>query len=190
MRVGVRSRKPDPARISRARAETNLIRQLAPDSVYQRSHHGNAAVAKVRAASLPSTLYVSVQVETAWPASGHIRASRRTLPISPSSKRSAIDYPYLGGLPTRVDPLDYYSRIGRATLPVSWWREAAIGLGWQCCLRPMKKRDTSRARNAAGQRPGESLFQLTFYDLDLRGFRQATGFDLAALHASRAADSA
>src|SRR5882762_9813502 len=45
-------------------AETNLIHQLAPDSVYQALvTMANAAVAQIQAAGLPSKLYVSVQVE-------------------------------------------------------------------------------------------------------------------------------
>src|SRR5207247_8558410 len=48
-------------------AETNLIRAAAPDSVYQALVvMANAAVAPLRAAGLPSQLYVSVQVEAAW----------------------------------------------------------------------------------------------------------------------------
>src|SRR5256885_2337852 len=54
-------------------AETNLIRAAAPDSVYRALVvMANAVAAEVRAAGLPSRLYVSVQVETAWgrPATG------------------------------------------------------------------------------------------------------------------------
>src|SRR3989475_9456956 len=48
-------------------AETNLIRAAAPDSVYRALVvMANAVAAEVRAAGLPSRLYVSVQVETAW----------------------------------------------------------------------------------------------------------------------------
>src|SRR5206468_3718068 len=48
-------------------AETNLIRAAAPDSVYQALVvMANAAAAQIRDSSLPSPLYVSVQVETAW----------------------------------------------------------------------------------------------------------------------------
>src|SRR5882724_2376570 len=48
-------------------AETNLIRQLAPDSVYQALvTMANAVVAQIRARLFSSKLFVSVQVETAW----------------------------------------------------------------------------------------------------------------------------
>jgi hypothetical protein len=71
-------------------AETNLIRQLAPDSVYQALvTMANAVVAQIRAASLPSKLYVSVQVETAWGRADHIKESGRISPTFRSSRRSA-----------------------------------------------------------------------------------------------------
>ena len=48
-------------------AETNLIKALAPDSVYQALvTMTNAVATQISAASLPSKLFVRVQVETAW----------------------------------------------------------------------------------------------------------------------------
>ena len=48
-------------------AETNLIKALAPDSVYQAlKTMANAVAAQINAAGAPTKLFVSVQVETAW----------------------------------------------------------------------------------------------------------------------------
>src|SRR5947199_2739916 len=84
-------------------AETNLIRAAAPDSVYQALWvMANAVAAEVRAAGLPSRLYVSVQVETAWgrPATGGgtYQGIARDLADFPFVDAIGLSsYPYLGG---------------------------------------------------------------------------------------------
>src|SRR3989441_7166263 len=107
-------------------AETNLIRAAAPDSVYRALVvMANAVAAEVRAAGLPSRLYVSVQVETAW---GRLTTGGGTYQgiardLADFRFLSAIglsSYPYLGGfaLPEGL-PIDYYARIVQGTtLPV------------------------------------------------------------------------
>jgi len=158
-------------------AETNLIRQLAPDSVYQALvTMANAAVAKVRAASLPSTLYVSVQVETAWGRpSGPYQGIAQDLADFPFLEALGLSsYPYLGGFadPESI-PLDYYSRIGQsATLPVlvveGGWPSVSVG---SVVSSPMEEaRYITRQERLLDSARARGLFQLTFYDLDLRGF--------------------
>src|SRR6266550_7268650 len=155
-------------------AETNLIRQLAPDSVYQALvTMANAAVAQIRAASLPSTLYVSVQVETAWGRpSGPYQGIAQDLTDFPFVEALGLSsYPYLGGFadPESI-PLDYYSRIGQsATLPVlvveGGWPSVSVG---SVVSSPMEEaRYITRQERLLDSARARGLFQLTFYDLDL-----------------------
>jgi hypothetical protein len=168
------AQKIHPAYLGLA-AETNLIRALAPDSVYQALvTMTNAVAAQIDAASLPSKLFVSVQVETAWGRlpSGPYQGIAQDLTDFPFVEALGLSsYPYLGGFhePEAI-PLDYYSRIPQGTtLPVlvveGGWSsvtfdtlvsspaEQARYIGWQARLADSAK--------AVG------LFQLTFYDLDL-----------------------
>jgi len=155
-------------------AETNLIRAAAPASVYQAVVTiTNAVAAQIKAASLPSKLYVSVQVETAWGRpSGPYQGIARDLADFPFVEALGLSsYPYLGGFadPESI-PLDYYSRIPQGTtLPVlvveGGWPSVSVGsvvsspaeearyIHWQERLL-----DSARAKG---------VFQLTFYDLDL-----------------------
>src|SRR6266853_553289 len=117
-------------------AETNLIRLLAPDSVYQAVvTMTNAVAAQIKAGSWPSKLYVSVQVETAWgrpsrPYQG-IAQDLADFPFVESLGLSS--YPYLGGFadPESI-PLDDYGRIPLGTtLPVlvveGGWPSVSVG---------------------------------------------------------------
>lgn len=158
-------------------AETNLIRILAPDSVYQALvTMTNAVAAQISAASLSSKLYVSVQVETAWgrlppgPYVG-IAQDRADFPFMQAIGLSS--YPYLGGFsdPDSV-PLDYYSRIAHSPpfpLPV-----LVVEGGWaSVSLDTIVSSPAEQARYIARQRMlldsarAQGVFQLTFYDLDV-----------------------
>lgn len=121
-------------------AETNLIRAAAPDSVYQALvAMANAATAQIRAAGLPSRLYVSVQVETAWGRlSGTLpyqyQGIAQDLTDFPFIEALGLSsYPYLGGFADPEDlPADYYSRIVQGTtLPAlvveGGWPSIAVG---------------------------------------------------------------
>src|SRR3989442_14486396 len=120
-------------------AETNLIRAAAPDSVYRALVvMANAVAAEVRAAGLPSRLYVSVQVETAWgrlaTGGGPYQGIARDLADFPFvSAISLSSYPNLGCLALPEDlPIDYYARIVQGTtLPVlvveGGWPSITVG---------------------------------------------------------------
>ena len=155
-------------------AETNLIRVAAPDSVYQAVvTMTNAVAAQIKAASLPSKLYVSIQVETAWgrlppgPYVG-IAQDRSDFPFMEAVGLSS--YPYLGGFaePESV-PLDYYSRITQGTaLPV-----LVVEGGWSSVsLDSLVSSPAEQARFIQRQEllldsaRATGVFQLTFYDLD------------------------
>ena len=159
-------------------AETNLIRAAAPDSVYQAVRvMANAAADDVQVAAVPTTLYVSVQVEVAWgrlagPA-GYQGIAQDLTDFPFVQAIGLSSYPYLAGFAVPESlPLDYYARIGHdAALPVlvveGGWPSISVGavasspaLQRRYIVRQGQLLDSARARG---------VFQLTFYDLDTTG---------------------
>src|SRR6058998_1824814 len=181
-------------------AETNLIRAAAPDSVYRALVvMANAAVAQIRAAGLPSRLYVSVQVETAWgrPATGGgtYQGIARDLADFPFVDAIGLSsYPYLGGFALPEDlPIDYYARIVQGTpLPVlvveGGW--PSISVGSVTSTPAVQARYIARQVQLLGQTSARALFQLTFYDLDLTGLTLPPGSVLPLFTHLGLADSA
>jgi hypothetical protein len=132
----------------------------------------NAVAAQIKAASLPSKLYVSIQVETAW--AGCLRAVRRHRAGSQRLPVHGSDRPVELPLPRRIRgaeslPLDYYSRIRQGTaLPV-----LVVEGGWaSVSLDSIVSSPAEQARFFARQEllldsaRAQGVFQLTFYDLD------------------------
>lgn len=158
-------------------AETNLIRVAAPDSVYQAVvTMTNAVAAQIKAASLPSRLYVSVQVETAWgrllPTPGPYQGIAQDLSDFPFVEALGLSsYPYLGGfaVPESI-PLDYYSRIAQGTaFPVlvveGGWPSVSVDT---LVSSPAEQaRYIDRQTQLLDSARAKGVFQLTFYDLDL-----------------------
>ena len=181
-------------------AETNLIRAAAPDSVYRALVvMANAVAAEVRAAGLPSRLYVSVQVETAWgrPATGGgpYQGIARDLADFPFVDAIGLSsYPYLGGFALPEDlPIDYYARIVQGTtLPVlvveGGW--PSITVGSTASTPAVQARYIARQVQLLGQTSARALFQLTFYDLDLTGLTLPPGSVLPLFTHLGLADSA
>lgn len=179
-------------------AETNLIRVAAPDSVYQALvTMTNAVAAQINAASLPSKLFVSVQVETAWgrlppgPYVG-IAQDRSDFPFMQAIGLSS--YPYLGGFaePESI-PLDYYSRIAQGTvLPVlvveGGW--ASVSLDSIVSSPAEQARYIGRQERLLDSARAQGVFQLTFYDLDLSNNPQPPGSILPLFTHLGLADSA
>ena len=161
-------------------AETNLIRAIAPDSVYQALVvMANAVATQIRNAGIPTQLFVSIQVETAWGAlagpSGPyvgIAQDRADFPFVDAIGLSS--YPYLGGYadPENV-PADYYSRIVAGTaLPVlvveGGWPSISVGA---VVSSPVEQaRYIRRQAELLQNTDARGLFQITFYDIDLTGF--------------------
>ena len=156
-------------------AETNLIRAAAPDSVYQAVvTMTNAVAGEIQAAGLPSTLYVSIQVEVAWgrlPA-GPYQGIATDLADFPFVRALGLSsYPYLAGFAVPESlPLDYYSRIAQGTsLP-----ELVVEGGWpsvsvdSLVSTPAEQaRYIDRQERLLDSARAVGVFQLTFYDLDL-----------------------
>lgn len=156
-------------------AETNLIRVAAPDSVYQAVvTMTNAVAGEIQAAGLPSTLYVSIQVEVAWgrlppgPYQG-IATDLADFPFVHALGLSS--YPYLAGFAVPESlPLDYYSRIAQGTsLPVlvveGGWPSVSVD---SFVSTPAEQaRYIDRQERLLDSARAVGVFQLTFYDLDL-----------------------
>lgn len=155
-------------------AETNLIRAAAPDSVYQAVvTMTNAVATQITAAGLPSTLYVSVQVEVAWgrPTGPYQGIATDVIDFPFVRAIGLSSYPYLGGFAAPESlPADYYSRIAEgASKPV-----LVVEGGWPSIpvntfvSSPAEQaRYIDRQERLLDSARARGVFQLTFYDLDL-----------------------
>ena len=160
-------------------AETNLVRLLAPDSVYGAIvTMANAAAAERIVAGSTARLMVSVQVEAAW---GRLQGTnvfegiaqdRTDFPFVTALGQSS--YPYLGGFPDPDSiPLNFYSRLVQgAPLPLvvleGGWPSVAVGAVASSPAMQSRYIDRhARVLDAAG---AAGLFQITFTDLDLSAF--------------------
>jgi len=157
-------------------AETNLIKALAPDSVYQAvKTMANAVAAQINAAGVPTQLFVSVQVETAWGRLGggttYVGIAQDLTDFPFVEAIGLSSYPYLGGFATPEDvPLDYYSRIAHdAAKPVlvveGGWPSVSFGPFVSSPL--LEARYIARQGQLLDSARATGVFQLTFYDLDL-----------------------
>ena len=178
-------------------AETNLIRALAPDSVYQAVVvMANDVAGQIRAAAIPCQLYVSVQVETAWGRpSGPYAGIAQDLTDFPFVDAIGLSsYPYLGGFAVPEDlPIDYYTRIAQGTtLPVlvveGGWPSIAVGSVVSSPV--LQARYITRQLALLDQAGARGVFQLTFYDLDLTGITLPPGSILPLFTHLGLADSA
>lgn len=164
-------------------AETNLIRAIAPAATYDALvAMTDSAVARLAAVPFPPTMFVSVQVETAWgrlPGDGAYVGIGQDLADFPFIGALGLSsYPYLGGFdePAQV-PLDYYARVQQdAGVPVM-----VVEGGWPSASSSMPgfAFESSPAEQAAYVRRQAALldeadaigvFQLTFTDLDLDAY--------------------
>ncbi len=180
-------------------AETNLIKALAPDSVYQALvTMANAVAAQIRAAGVPSKLFVSVQVETAWgrlPPAGSYQGIARDLADFPFMDAIGLSsYPYLAGFAEPESlPLDYYSRIAQGTtLPVlvveGGW--SSVSFDTLVSSPAEQARYITRQVELLDSAKARGVFQLTFYDLDLSGWSLPPGSILPLFAHLGLADSA
>ena len=179
-------------------AETNLIRVAAPDSVYQALvTMTNAVAAQISAAGLPSKLFVSIQVETAWgrlPPGPYVGIAQDLSDFPFMQAIGLSSYPYLGGFaePESV-PLDYYSRIAQGTvLPVlvveGGW--ASVSMDTIVSSPAEQARYIERQERLLDSAKAKGVFQLTFYDLDLSNNPQPPGSILPLFTHLGLADSA
>ena len=157
--------------------ETNLVRAIAPASIYAALRMMvNAGAADLVSRASPSKRFVSVQVETAWgrlPAVGQyvgIASDRADFPFMQAIGLSS--YPYLGGFsqPESV-PIDYYARIGEGgpALPMivvegGWSSASVTGV---TSSPELQARWIRRQMELADRAALAAVTQITFTDIDL-----------------------
>jgi hypothetical protein len=164
-------------------AETNLIRLVAPASLYASLvQMVNAAANDLQLASSSSKRYVSVQVDAAWGRAGQnnvyqgIEQDFADFPFVQALGLSS--YPYFAFADPDDIPLDYYARLpnGR-NIPMmvveGGWPSGAAGSitsstdkQARYIRRQARMLDSARAR---------AVFQLTFTDLDIEALNLPPG---------------
>jgi hypothetical protein len=157
-------------------AETNLIRLLAPDSVYAALvMMVNAAAGERQTSGSTTRLLISVQVETAW---GRLQGGTTYVGITEDradfpfvTGLGLSSYPYLGGFvdPDSI-PIDYYSRlVQNAPVPVTvlegGWPSVPVGA--VTSTPAMQARYIARQARLLDAAGAAGVFQITFTDLDL-----------------------
>ena len=166
--------------------ETNLVRAIAPASVYAAMKvMVNAGAADLTARSSPAKRFVSVQVETAWgrlPNVGSfagIAADRADFPFMQAIGLSS--YPFLGSFAEPEDvPLDYYARIsegGTTPLPMlvvegGWSSASVTGV----TSTPEKQARWIRRQMLLADRGAlAAVTQITFTDFDITSYPAPAG---------------
>ncbi len=159
-------------------AETNLIRAVAPRSLYDAVVKAAAdAAPDVHPLSAATRLFVSVQVETAWgllpQAAGYVGIADDLRDFPYVQALGLSTYPYAAWPDPDQLPLDYYQRIpGASGLPVmvveGGWTSASVST---VVSSPEKQarylRRQARLLDAAA---ALFVFGLDFADLDLSTF--------------------
>jgi hypothetical protein len=165
--------------------ETNLVRAVAPASVYSAlKTMVNAAAARLSQHASTARRFVSVQVETAWgrlPQTGQfvgIDQDRADFPFIAALGLSS--YPFLGGFSDPADvPLDYYARLNGAPshLPAlvvegGWSSASVTGV----TSSPEKQAAWIRRQMQLAERAElVAVTQITFTDLDLSTYPVPSG---------------
>ena len=157
-------------------AETNLIRLIAPPTVYASlKQMVNAAAADLQLAAATAKRYVSVQVDVAWgwgqSANTYVGVEQDFADFPFMQALGLSSYPYFVYADPDQVPLDYYSRLpnGR-TLPVmiveGGWTSASAGT---IVSSPEKQvRYVRRQARMLDSARAKAVFQLTFTDLDVQ----------------------
>ena len=155
--------------------ETNLIRFIAPDSIYQGVKNAAAgAAAAVRVFDPTVALSVSVQVEVAWGKLGNtgytgIAQDLRDFPFMQEVGLSS--YPYIVYNTPADLPDDYYSRLTTLPLFVSegGWTSAPVTANNQTIqgTPAIQAAYITRQGQLLSSAHGIGWFQLTFTDLSL-----------------------
>jgi hypothetical protein len=171
-------------------SETNLIRAIAPPSLYDALVAvGNGAAADVRAVDPTVKIFGTVQVEVAWgklvPGAAFVGVDQDRVDFPFLQVLGLSSYPYLGGFtdPDSI-PNDYYSALtalitGNDPLP-----EMVIEGGWPSDSAGVagtpEKQDRYIVRHQAILDRAQAIgwFQITFTDLDVANFPVPPGTSL------------
>lgn len=165
-------------------AETNLIRVAAPALYGSVKQAANAAAADLRNAAYGGSVFVSVQVETAW---GKLGAAGPFVGIATDRADFAFtqmiglsSYPYFGYATPEDIPADYYSRLlaGGSALPMmqvegGWPSVGATANGATFTSSPeLQARYVTRIAPLLDSVAARGWIQLEFVDVDLASFPQ------------------
>jgi hypothetical protein len=164
-------------------AETNLIRLAAPAALYNAVRQtANAMASDLRAANTTATLFISVQVETAW---GRLVGSGPFIGIAADRSDFAFmqmlglsSYPYFGHTTPEDIPAEYYSRLDGAApaLPVmvvegGWPSMGASANGTTFQSSPeLQARYVTHHAALLDSVAARGVIQLVFADIDLAAF--------------------
>ena len=157
-------------------AETNLVRLIAPPSLYASlKQMVNSAAADLQRVGSTSKTYVSVQVDVAWgmghPTNTYTGVEQDFIDFPFMQALGLSSYPYLVYADPDEIPLDYYSRLpnGRS-LPV-----VVVEGGWPSRTVESITSTTGEQARYLGRQArmldsvrAEAVFQLFFADLDIQ----------------------
>jgi len=158
-------------------SETNLVRALAPASVYNAVVQASSAAAtSIAIADSAAKLYFTVQVETAWgklagPGGAYVGIDQDLADFGWNAALGLSSYPYLGGFadPDSI-PLDYYSRLQAGKLiqfPMlvveGGWPSDTVGVASNP---QMQSRYIARHASIQDQAGTVAWFQITYTDID------------------------
>jgi hypothetical protein len=167
-------------------SETNLVRAIAPASLYNAVvQAANGAAADVRAVDPDVQLFSTVQVETAWgkllPSGTFVGVAQDRTDFPFMQTLGLSSYPYLGGFtdPDSI-PLDYYTALTSGNpIPMmvieGGWPSDSSGVAGT-----PEKQTRYIARHAAilDRAEARGWFQITFTDLDVDSFPVPPGTSL------------
>jgi hypothetical protein len=172
-------------------AETNLIREQAPASVYNALvAMTNAAAADVRAlGGTQPLLYASIQADLAWgpPPSAYRGAERDFQDFSFNQMLALSSYPYFVYSDPDQIPLDYFVRIANGrNLPVivaeGGWTSASVG---SVQSNPgTQAKYVRRLEKLADAAKAVAVFQLNYTDIDVAAYGAAITNPTVTLFAS------
>ena len=161
--------------------ETNLIRGVAPDSIYQGVRKAATdAATEVRAYDKAVKLSVSVQVDYAWGKldnSDYKSVDKDFLDFPFIEELGLSSYPYFAFNDPKDIPLNYYSRlIEQRKVPVfvsegGWSTASSISIA---CSAEKQRAYMFRHDQLLAQVKSIALFQLTFTDFDMSGWPAST----------------
>lgn len=167
-------------------SETNLVRAIAPASLYNAVvQAANGAAADVRAVDSSVQLFSTVQVETAWgkflPPGTFVGVAQDRTDFPFMQTLGLSSYPYLGGFtdPDSI-PLDYYTSLTSGNpIPMmvieGGWPSDSMGVAGT-----PEKQARYIVRHAAilDRAEARAWFQITFTDLDVDSFPVPPGTSL------------
>jgi len=163
-------------------SETNLIRAIAPASLYNAVvQAASGAATGVSAEDSTVKIYTTVQVETAWgklagPGGAYVGIDQDLMDFPYIRALGLSSYPYLGGFtdPDSV-PLDYYTRLQLGHSPAlpmlvieGGWPSDSVGA---IPSDPLKQRRyIARHALIQDQASTKAWFQITFTDIDAAAY--------------------